>query len=232
MKAHLFRDRSDAGQQLAQRLLHLKGHDPLVLALPRGGVPVAVEIARTLSAPLDLMLVRKIGVPWQPELAAGAVIDGAQPRTVINDEIVQATGLTESELVSISRREIEEIERRRRLWLSGRERAPIAGKSAIIVDDGIATGASARVALQAVRAEGARHVVLAAPVAPAETAASLRADCDEAVFLLVPEQLIAIGVYYEDFHQLDDEEVRNMLSLVPGRREDKQSPARDPASSS
>jgi putative phosphoribosyl transferase len=215
MNHHLFRDRSDAGRQLAQKLRYLEHAQPLVLALPRGGVPVGIEVAHALHAPLDLLLVRKIGVPWHPELAAGAVIDGARPRTVINEDVVRTAGVSKSELARIVEAELAKIELRRRLWLSDRPHVSVAGHSAIVVDDGIATGASARVALQAVRAEGATRVVLATPVAPAETVEMLRAECDDMVCLATPEDFKAVGIYYEDFHQVDDKEVQELLQRAP-----------------
>jgi putative phosphoribosyl transferase len=215
MSSHMFRDRSDAGRRLARELGHLEQSHPVVLALPRGGVPVGLEIASALHAPLDLLLVRKIGVPGHPELAAGAVIDGARPRTVINDDVVRMAGMSKSDIAKIAEAELAKIERRRRLWLSDRTHVPISGRSAIIVDDGIATGASARVALQAVRANGAARVILAIPVAPAETADMLRAECDEVVCLATPEDFMAVGTYYQDFHQVDDEEVQELLHRAP-----------------
>jgi predicted phosphoribosyltransferase len=215
MNRHLFRDRSDAGRQLAEKLRYLEHSQPLVLALPRGGVPVGIEVASALRAPLDLLLVRKIGVPWHPELAAGAVINGARPRTVINEDVVRAAGVSESDIARIVEAELAKIERRRRLWLSDRPHVSIAGHTAIVVDDGIATGASARVALQAVRAEKAARVVLATPVAPAETAEMLRAECDDLVCLATPEDFMAVGIYYEDFHQVDDQEVQELLQHAP-----------------
>lgn len=215
MKRHLFRDRSEAGRQLAQKLGYLEQSNPLVLALPRGGVPVGIEVATALHAPLDLLLVRKIGVPGHSELAAGAVIDGARPRTVINEDVVRMVGISQSDIANIVEAELANIERRRRLWLSDRARVPITGHSAIVVDDGIATGASARVALQAVRAEGAARVILAMPVAPAETVKMLRAECDEVVCLATPEDFMAVGIYYEDFHQVDDKEVQELLKRAP-----------------
>jgi putative phosphoribosyl transferase len=215
MNHQLFRDRSDAGRQLAQKLRHLEQARPLILALPRGGVPVGIEIASALHAPLDLLLVRKIGVPWHPELAAGAVIDGERPRTVINEDVVRVAGVSQSDIAKIVEAELAKIERRRRLWLSDRTHVPIAGHTAIVVDDGIATGASARVALQAVRAEAAARVVLATPVAPAETIEMLRAECDEVVCLATPEGFMAVGIYYEDFHQVEDKEVQELLQRAP-----------------
>src|SRR5258708_29649291 len=177
MSGYLFQDRSDAGRHLEQKLEHLKSTRPLVLALPRGGVPVAIEVARSLNAPLDLLLVRKIGVPSQPELALGAVIDGDEPHIFINKGIARAAHISEADLAVATKREIEEIQRRRHLWLAGRHQVPIAGRTAIVVDDGIATGASIRVALKAVRAERASRVILAVPLAPPATAQEVRADC-------------------------------------------------------
>jgi putative phosphoribosyl transferase len=211
----LFQDRSAAGEQLAQKLLHLKDRDPVVLALPRGGVPVAVAIAEALHAPLDLLLVRKIGVPWQPELAAGAILDGKHPQVVINDEIVRQAGVSQSDIQRIAAAELGEIERRRDLWLGGRSRIAIAGRTAIIVDDGIATGASVRVALEAVRSEKAAHIVLAVPVAPAETLRSLRKSADEIVCVAAPPDFRAVGAYYRDFRQLEDKDVQELLARIP-----------------
>jgi predicted phosphoribosyltransferase len=207
-----FRDREDAGVQLAGALRHLENSRPLVLALPRGGVPVAAAIAVELGADLDLLLVRKLGVPRYPEVAMGAVSDGSHPRTVINWDIVHTAKITQSEIESAAAHEIAEIERRRRMWLDSRPPASIKGRTAIIVDDGIATGASVFVALDSVRGAGAARIVVAAPVAPPETAAALRARSDEVVILLEPEDFRAVGEYYADFHQLEDDEVRNLLA--------------------
>ena len=211
----MFPDRREAGRRLARRLGHLRSADPLVLALPRGGVPVGLEIATALEAPLDLVLVRKLGVPWQPELALGAVVDGAAPHTVLNDSVVRATRITPAEIEAIARSERAEIERRRRLWLSDRARAPVKGRSAILVDDGVATGASVRAALEALRLQAPKRIVVAMPVAPRDTARELERECDEAVFLLTPEDFFALGQFYEDFHQLTDDEVRALLQLAP-----------------
>jgi putative phosphoribosyl transferase len=211
MNGYLFRDRADAGRQLAHKLQHCKSKKPVVLALPRGGVPVAIDIDEALNAPLDLLLVRKIGVPWQPELALGAVVDGETPHTFVNKGIARAAHISEAQLAVAAKRELEEIERRRALWLGARHQMSIRGRTAIVVDDGVATGASIRVALKAVRAERAARVILAAPVAPAETATKLRADCDDVVFVATPEDFAAVGSYYEDFRQLEDIEVKNLL---------------------
>ena len=208
----IFADRKDAGERLAKELERFKGRDPVVLALPRGGVPVAFEVAQALDAPLDLVLVRKIGAPLQPELAVAAVVDGEQTEIVTNEELVEELGLSQAWLREQAAREIEEIERRRRLYLADRERAAIEGKTAIVIDDGIATGATTRAALRAVRRRHPKHLVLAVPVAPAETVAALRADVDEVVCLATPFPFGAIGYFYTDFHQVGADEVRDLLA--------------------
>ena len=207
----MFRDRSDAGRRLAQKLLHLKHTRPVVLALPRGGVPVAFEISKAIEAPLELLLVRKIGAPREPELAVGAVVDGHSPERFINRSIVDALRVPPSYIEKESQRQLEEIERRRQLYLPGRSPVSLIGRTVIVVDDGIATGATVRVGLRALRDGGAAWMVLAAPVAPAEVAEELGSECDEAVFLLTPADFRAVGVYYDDFRQLDDAEVILLL---------------------
>jgi putative phosphoribosyl transferase len=211
-----FRDREEAGRLLAQHLLHLKDTDPVVLALPRGGVPVALPIAEVLGgAPLDLLLVRKIGAPFNPEYGIGAVVDGDQPETVLNEDAVRALGVPPDWIARESARELEEIERRRALYLRGRRPAGLRGRTAVVVDDGIATGGTVRVALQALARSGApRRIVLAAPVAPADTAAMLRESCDEAVFLHTPEDFGAVGYSYDDFRQIEDAEVIALLDCA------------------
>ncbi|WP_372623028.1 phosphoribosyltransferase [Falsiroseomonas sp.] len=185
----------------------LRLRDPVVYALPRGGVPVAAEVAAALGAPLDLVLVRKIGAPGQPELAIGAVVDGDNPEVVLNADIVAATGATSAFIAAARRRELAEIERRRARYLAGRAPMDPTGRAAVLVDDGIATGASARVALHALRRRGAARLVLAVPVAPPETLQALRGEVDEIVCLLEAELFFGIGAFYRDFHQLSDEEV-------------------------
>jgi predicted phosphoribosyltransferase len=207
-----FRDRTDAGRQLAAALHRFRGSDPVVLALPRGGVPVAFEVAVALAAPLDLVLVRKIGAPWQPELAVAAVVDGERMEIVVNEDVVEALSLPEDYVQQKAKREVEEIERRRKAYLGGRERARIAGRTAIVVDDGIATGATVRAALRAVRRQQPSHLVLAVPVAPLDTVDSLRSEVDELVCLSTPFPFGAIGPFYADFRQVSDDEVRELLA--------------------
>jgi putative phosphoribosyl transferase len=208
-----FRDRAEAGRRLAERLLHLKDTDPVVLALPRGGVPVAVPIAEALGpAPLDLLLVRKIGAPGNPEFGIGAVVDGHRPEIVLNEEIVESFGISRGHIERQRASELREIERRRALYLHGRRPVDLAGHTAVVVDDGVATGGTVRVALQALaKAGAARRIVLAVPVAPPEAAEALRALCDEAVFLDTPAEFYAVGDHYDDFRQIEDEEVVALL---------------------
>lgn len=207
----MFADRRDAGQRLGQHLRELGLADPLVLALPRGGVAVGLEVAQALGAPLDVVLVRKIGAPWHKELAAGAVVDGDQPELVLNNDVVRGYGIDESYLEDETARQLQEIERRRRLYLGGRQRPRITGRTAIVVDDGIATGATVRAALHAVRRAGPRELVLAVPVASPEVLDRLAADADRIVCLHPAPDLMAVGQYYRDFRQVEDEEVVAML---------------------
>ena len=207
-----FADRYAAGRQLAAKLAHLKDRAPVVLALPRGGVAVGFEIAQALGAPLDIVLVRKIGVPWQPELALGAVTDGASPETFIDEDLAKALDIPESYVQEETTRQLEEIERRRRSYCAGRPPIAITGRAAIVVDDGIATGATMRVALRSLRRRNPAHLVLAVPVAPPQTLAELRKEADETICLEMPAMLGAIGFYYRDFHQMSDAEVTDLLA--------------------
>ncbi len=212
----MFADRTEAGKLLAAELERIFADDPsladpVVLALPRGGLPVAIEIARALNAPLDLVLVRKIGVPFQPELAAGAVVDGDDPQLVVNEEVVRMAGLTKADLDAVEARELEEIERRRDLYLKGRARAPIENRTVIVVDDGIATGATTRAALKALRRRGPKALILAVPVAPEETVEAMRREVDRVVCLDSPAAFYAIGAHYRDFRQVSDAEVVALL---------------------
>lgn len=211
----LFRDRADAGRRLAQALMRYKDENPVVLALPRGGVPVAFEVATVLGAPLDLVLARKVGAPFQPELAVAAVADGETPVTVVNPQILQTGLIPERYLEEESGRQLAEIERRRRVYLGERKPVPVEGRTAIVIDDGIATGATTRAALRSVRKAGPRHLVLAVPVAPPDAVANLRNEADEVVCLATPSGFGAIGMFYEDFAQLSDAEVIDLMKRAP-----------------
>ncbi|WP_018237192.1 phosphoribosyltransferase [Ensifer sp. BR816] len=207
-----FSDRSEAGKELAKGLDAYRGQDAVVLALPRGGVPVALEVAAHLGAPLDLLLVRKIGVPWQTELAMGAVIDGSDPAVVRNEETIRLAGISNAEFDTICQRELAEIERRRRRYFAGRVPLETAGRIAIVVDDGIATGATVRAAVKGLRTRKPSKIVVAVPVAPPGAVAELEKEADEVVCPLQPRMLGAIGYYYRDFDQLSDEEVIRLLA--------------------
>jgi predicted phosphoribosyltransferase len=205
------------GQKLAKALQKYRNRRPVILALPRGGAPVASEVAAALHAPLDLVLVRKIGVPYQPELAMGAVVDGGNPIVVRNEDVIRQAGIDEGDFRSICDAELAEIERRRVRYLGDRERVDVAGRTAIVVDDGIATGATIRAALRAVRARKPEALVLAVPVAPRETISELRPETDDLVCLEQHTFFGAIGMYYRDFRQVSDEEVIAILARYPAR---------------
>ena len=203
-----YANRTEAGRALAEHLLGMALPRPLVvLALPRGGVPVAAEIARVLQAPLDLLLVRKIGAPLQPELAVAAWVEGTPPALVRNEETCAALGVDAAYIEREVAFAAAEAARRRRRYLAGRAPVPIQGATVIVVDDGVATGTTLRAALRGLRSRQPARVVLAVPVGPPDTVAALRAEADEVVCLLQPKSLTAIGLHYRDFHQLDDEEV-------------------------
>jgi putative phosphoribosyl transferase len=204
-----FVDRSEAGRRLADRLLHLRGEDVVVLGLPRGGVPVAFEVAMTLGAPLDVLLVRKLGVPFQPELAMGAVGEGDV--LVLNEQVVRRVHVSAAELAELEHRARDELGRRAERFRRDRARTPLGGRTAVLVDDGIATGATARAACQVARAQGAARVVLAAPVCSPDTAARLRSEVDELVCLETPTRFLGVGQFYGDFRQVPDEEVVDLL---------------------
>lgn len=210
-----FRNRTEAGQKLAAALAHYRGRDPIVLALPRGGVPVAAEVAEALGAPLDLIMVRKIGVPVQPELAMGAVVDGAAPLIVRNEDVIFSGRISDGEFDAACQRELVEIERRRRRFRGDRPPAPVAGRAAIVIDDGVATGATTRAALRAVRRRGPETLVLAVPVAPTSALPELRNEADEVVCLEDHEWFGAIGLFYDDFSQLSDQQVTDILARFP-----------------
>jgi uncharacterized protein (TIGR00369 family) len=204
-----FRNRSDAGRRLASRLQFLRSEDVVVLGLPRGGVPVAAEVARALRAPLDVILVRKLGVPAQPELGLGAI--GESGARVINPEVVRYAHVSEEQIAQVEVKERAELQRRAQRFRGDAPHEPLAGRTAIIVDDGIATGSTARAACQVARALGAAAVVLAVPVAPPSADRGLRGDADEVICLEMPDRFLAIGEWYEDFAQTSDEEVVALL---------------------
>lgn len=210
-----FRDRTDAGRRLAQALAGYRDQKPVVFALPRGGVVVAAEVASALGSPLDLLLVRKIGVPQQPELAMGAVVDGGAPLVVRNEDVINVVDVSESEFKAVCDRELAEIERRRKHYLGDREPVDAAGRTAIIIDDGIATGATVRAALHATRLRKPAKLVLAVPVAPTETIAQLRTEADDVICLEEHLFFGAIGFYYSDFRQVPDKNVIDTLKRCP-----------------
>jgi putative phosphoribosyl transferase len=210
----LYVDRSDAGRQLAAAVKQLALVRPVVYGLPRGGVPVAAEVAAALGAPLDLVLVRKIGAPHQPELAVAAVVDGATPELLVNREIAAETGADDKYLAAMQAQALREIERRRTVYLAGRDATSPAGRDAILVDDGVATGASILVAARALARRGARRVIIATPVAPPETMRQLEAAVDQVVCLMQPQWFPGLGAFYTDFHQLEDREVVAFLEAA------------------
>ncbi|MGD9980578.1 MAG: phosphoribosyltransferase [Hyphomonadaceae bacterium] len=207
-----FPDRAAAGRALGAELQRRALESPVIFALPRGGVPVAVEIAAMLSAPLDLLLVRKIGVPGHEEWAAGSVVDGERPDIVLNTDVMKAVGLSQADIAQAAGRQLHEIERRRAIYAPGRAPLSAKGKTAILVDDGVATGASMKAAITAVRRRAPKRVVVAVPVASPDTATELAALADDIVVLAAPANFRAVGLYYEDFHQLDDAEVVGLLT--------------------
>lgn len=203
-----FRDRADAGRRLAERLAHLRGSAPVVLGLPRGGVAVAYEVSRALDAPLDVVVARKLGAPSQPELAIGAIAEGA---SVLRDDVVAALGIRAAELERITARERERAAELERRFRHGRDPTPLAGRVAIVVDDGLATGATATAAVRSVRGHHPARVVLAVPVAAPESAANLAREADLVVTVLEPPDFSAVGLWYASFAQLTDDEVEAML---------------------
>jgi len=212
-----FRDRVDAGRRLAAALAKYKNLDPLILALPRGGVAVAAEVAEAFQAPLDIILVRKIGAPYQPELALGAIVDGNEPVIVRNPRIIEGTATDENTFRSLCQDELKEIERRRKLYASERGSLELRGRVVIVVDDGIATGATARAALRALRARSPEKLVLAVPVAPRDALQEFREMADDVVCLTDLGLAGAIGFFYDDFRQMTDKDVIDTLAHFPNR---------------
>ncbi len=206
-----FLNRSEAGRALAQALMHHAGRgDVLVLALPRGGVPVAFEVANALNVPLDLMLVRKLGTPGQPELAMGAIAQNGV--RVMNPELVSMLRISEDAIAVAERRERKELERRQRVYRGKRLPPDLHGKRVILIDDGLATGATMRSAIKAVRTQAPAMVVVAVPMAPEDTVAALKREADEVVCLATPEPFVAVGRWYLEFPQTSDAEVKDLLA--------------------
>jgi putative phosphoribosyl transferase len=209
--APLFRDRREAGRRLGAALTPYSESWPVALALPRGGVPVGFEVAKALAAPLDVLLVRKIGAPGHEELALGAVIDGHEPRLVLNEDVVRDVAPPPGYIEAEMQRQLAEIERRRHQYVGDRSPVAIEGRTIIVVDDGIATGATVRAALRGLVRNGPARLVLAVPVAPADSLEELSAECDEVVCLASPEPFYAVGPHYRNFRQTEDAEVVRLL---------------------
>lgn len=211
-KPEWFADRAEAGRLLAAALVPLRLARPVVIALPRGGVPVAAQVARALRAPLDLVLVRKIGAPGQPELAVAAIVDGEPPRIVRDEETMALTGADEAYVQRAAAEQQRENLRRREAYLHGRAPLPLAARTAVVVDDGIATGTTMRAALVALRERGPARLILAVPVAASDSLARLREVVDDVVCLRQPPDFRAVGAYYADFDQVGDREVAETLA--------------------
>jgi predicted phosphoribosyltransferase len=205
-----FRDRREAGRRLAERLQNYAGrNDTIVLGLPRGGVPVAYEVAGALHLPLDVFVVRKLGTPWHPELAMGALASGGV--RVINQDLVRELNVPASEVERITQREQRELERRERLFRGNRPFPDVSGKTVLLIDDGLATGATMQVAVAALRQKGAQRVVVGVPVASPDTCDAFRDITDDIVCVFTPEPFYAVGFWYDDFGQMSDDEVHDLL---------------------
>ena len=209
-----FRDRREAGRRLADRLAPLRSDRPVVVALPRGGVAVAAEVASALQAPLDVLVVRKLGHPGEPELGVGAIAEGGV--SVVNRELMAHLGISAVALEQVAEVERTELERRVDRYRGGHPRVPVAGRTVVLVDDGLATGFTARAAIDGLRRAGAGTVWLAVPVAPADTLAELRSIADAVVCLQTPDRFRAIGEWYDDFSQVSDAEVTGLLATACG----------------
>ena len=207
----IFSDRPEAGRKLAQKLRHYAGQpDVIVLALPRGGIPVGYEVAHALDAPLDVFVVRKLGVPGREELAMGAIASGGV--RLLNADVVEALRIPARAIEAASAREQEELQRRERAYRDGRPAPNVHGRTVILVDDGIATGSTMRAAITALRKQQTARIVAAVPVAPRHVCEEFREVADEVVCLLTPEYFVAVGQWYEDFSQTTDDEVRDLLA--------------------
>ena len=214
-RALRFTNRTDAGRQLARALLTYQSQNPVIVALPRGGVPVAFEVAKALDAPLDIAFVRKIGAPGYAELGLGAVVDGGEPEVVLNDDVMQALGPSPEYVEAETQRQLAEIERRRQLYQV--EPINLAGRTVIVVDDGIATGGTIQAVLRAIRKRDPSCVIAAVPVAAAETIKALAPDADDIVCLSAPADFRAVGLYYDDFRQTSDDEVIDLMRRASAR---------------
>lgn len=223
-----FLDRADAGRRLARALVHLLPDKPVVLALPRGGVPVAAELAQALHAPLDLVIARKIGTPMQPEVAMGAVVDGETPIVLRNEDIIRYARVSEDDFRVIANAEIGEIERRRGRYLAGRPAVDVHDRVVILVDDGIATGATVRAAIRAVRRRHPARMILALPVGPTAVVEQLRRDVDELVCLEVHDRFTSVGGFFVDFRPTSDEEVLAALARCPADPDEPAMPSTPP----
>ena len=214
----MFKNRSEAGRKLAPRLVEFKHETPVVLALPRGGVPVAYEVAVALDAPLDVNVVRKLGAPGQPELGIGAVVDGDHHLSVLNEDVMSVLTVSEEYLEREVAVQLQEIRRRQELYRGGHPPIDVVGRTVIVVDDGIATGGSVRAALRGLRRRSPRRLVLAVPVAPPETVESLQPEADVLICLSTPLFFHAVGQFYDDFRQTTDEEVIRLLEAARQRQ--------------
>jgi putative phosphoribosyl transferase len=213
----MFQDRAEAGRQLAKKLAHYSNRpDVLILALPRGGVPVAFEVAEALKAPLDVFVVRKLGTPGQEELAMGAIASGGV--RVLHDEVVRELGISASEIESVTAKEQRELERREVLYRGDRPLPDLHGQTVILVDDGIATGTTMRVAIAALKKQSPTRLVVAVPVAPLSTYEELKREVRDVICLLTPEAFFAISLWYERFPQTSDKEVRDLLERAARER--------------
>lgn len=215
-----FADRFEAGKELADKLTGMASERPAIYALPRGGVPVSVEIARALRAPLDLIFVRKIGAPQSPEVALAAIVDGENPQMVVNERIKRVSGASNAYLEQARKQELAELERRRRRYLGDRETVDPAGRTVIIVDDGLATGATMKAAILAMRQKDAKKICVAIPVAPTSALDEIRQLVDTVVCLHSAENFGGVGAFYDDFHQLSDQETTGLMQQVWSGKQD------------
>lgn len=211
-----FEDRRAAGRALAAALVRYADSRPLVLALPRGGVPVGYEVANAIDGDLDVLLVRKLGAPGHAELGIGAIVDGDHPQVILNQQVLAQVVLPSGYIHNESKRQLVELERRRAAYLGARAPIPVGGRTVIVVDDGIATGGTMKAALRGVRQKQPERLIMAVPVAPRDSLEALASECDDIVCLQTPEPFFAVGVHYRDFTQTTDEEVRELLAIATG----------------